>query len=149
LPNPLQDGDFTGQVEAEWILNEMKALVGGYAFETRAPDDTQLPRDTSGKTLPYIIVRFSQPFSSAQGRNIGREWGQPHLLSFTILVISGDADWTRQMMAKVMRTLLGQNASNTSSDIEATGGFSYGQGEAGSVPSRFELAQFFRMTINV
>lgn len=149
MSNPLQDGDFTGAVEVQWIMNELGPLVGGNAFETRAPDETSLPRDKNGKTLPYIVVRFAQPFISSVGRNIGREWGQPHILSFTVLVISGNSDWTRQMMAKAMRTLLGQNASNTSSDIQATGGFSYGVGESGSTPSRYELAQFFRTTINV
>lgn len=148
MPNDPIAGDFTGTAEVAWIMAELKALVHDHAYETRVPDGEELPRDPSGKVSPYIIARFSQPYGSAQGRNIGREWGQPHRMSFTVLVISGDADWTRALMAKVLTTLLGQNASLTSSDIEATGGTAFGQGDPGS-PSRFELAQFFRMTINV
>jgi len=144
---PLADGDFTGEVETEWILATLGAL--GNVYETEVSDAADLPR--SGNLVePYIVVRFAAPFASAVGRNIATgEQGQPHTLSFTVIVGSGTAEWTRKTMNRVNKALTGKLASNTSSPIKATGGLQYPTPAIGASPMRYQKAQFFRLDINV
>lgn len=141
----MEYGDFTGLVEAGAVMAELKDLFGGRVWETSVPDDVELARAPDGKVKPYCIVRFGSPFASSQGRSIALpEQDQPHVFTFSVLVISGNADWTRSGMAEVNRALVGKRLSANSTPVKATGGFSYGTKEAGSTPSRAELASFYR-----
>ncbi len=146
---PLEAGDFTGEVETAWIMATLKTHCDGRAWETQVPDDVDLPRLTDGGVRPYIIARFAEPYASTRGRNIASdEQGQPHIFSFTILVIGADAGSVRNAMTDVRRDLVGKHPSLTSTQLKATGGFAYPQADTGSRPTRFERAAFFRTTIN-
>lgn len=145
----MAEPDFTGEAEEDWIIGQLKTLAGGRVWETQVPDHVDLDRETDGGVKPYIVVRFAEPLSSAQGRNIGcGEQGQPQLLSFTVIVYSGDADSTKQTSRAHRRLLVGAKPSSLATPIKSSGGFGYAEGESESAPSRYSRATFYRTIIN-
>lgn len=141
--------DFTGEAEEDWILATLKTLAGGRVWETQVPDDVDLPRIPDGGVKPYIVVRFAEPLSSAQGRNIATgEQGQPQRLSFTVLVVGSDADSVKAVSRAHRRLLLGAQPSSLATPIKSSGGFAYSDSEAGSRPTRFNRATFYVTIIN-
>lgn len=145
----MAEPDFTGEAEEDWILETLGTLVGGRVWETQVPDDVDLERLTDGGVKPYIIVRFAEPSTSAQGRNIATgEQGQPQLLSFTVIVVGGDADSVKFTSRAQRRLLVGAQPSAGATPIKSSGGFAYSDSEAGSRPTRFKRSTFYRTIIN-
>ncbi len=141
--------DFTGEAEEDFILDTLRTLVGGRAWETQVPDDEELPRSEDGGVKPYIIVRFAEPLSVAQGRNIGSgEQGQPQQLSFTVIVCGDSADDVKEVSRAHRRLLVGAQPSPAATPIKSSGGFGYSNSEAESRPTRFSRATFYRTIIN-
>lgn len=142
-------GDFTGDEEEDWIIQQLKTLAGGRVWETQVPDDVDLERLTGGGVKPYIIVRFAEPSASAQGRNIATgEQGQPQLLSLTVIVVGGDADSVKHTSRAQRKLLVGAQPSSTATPLKSSGGFAYADAESGSSPSRFKRSTFYRTIIN-
>lgn len=146
---PLENGDFTGEVETAWVMSVLKELCGGRAWETFVPDKVDLAAETDGGVKPYLIARFAEPFESTQGRKMaGGEQEQPQIFQFTVSVFGNDADSVREAMLEVRRRLVGLRPSLTASQLRARGGFSYGNTDASARPTRFERGAFFRCIIN-
>ncbi|MEV5068956.1 hypothetical protein MRBLMI12_000513 [Microbacterium sp. LMI12-1-1.1] len=144
------EGDHLGTAEREWIMATLKPLCGGRVWKTAVPDGVTLGSEVDGTIPVYIIVRFARPLAIRSGRNIGTgEKGQPHQLSFTVLVVGGDADDVEATLTAATDLLEDARPSLTSNRIEARGGFGYGNTEAGSRPTRIEEAGFFRTVINI
>lgn len=141
--------DFTGDTECANIMDRISDLAGGRIWEIQVPDDKDLARETDGGVLPYAIVRFADPLALAQGRSIAAgEQQQPYRLSFTIIVISGDADSARTTLSAIKRRLIDFSPSDSANKIKAKGGFSYPNGDTTSRPTRFQKAAFFTFTWN-
>lgn len=141
--------DFTGEVEEDFVLDTLGGLVGGRVWETQVPDDVDLDRLTDGGVKPYIIVRFAEPLASGQGRNIASgEQGQPQVLTFTVIVVGGDANSVKRVSRKHRRLLVGTQPSPGATPIKSTGGFAFADSEAESRPTRFKRATFYRTIIN-
>lgn len=145
----MTEPDFTGEAEEDFVLAQLRTLAGGRVWETQVDDQEELERLTDGGVKPYIIVRFAEPLAVAQGRNIGDgEQGQPQSLSFTVIVIAGDADSVKETSRAHRRLLIGVRPSLRATPIKSTGGFGYSDSEAGSRPTRFKRATFYRTIIN-
>lgn len=146
----MAEPDFTGEVEEDFILTALKTLAGGRVWETQVDDEAELERLTDGGVKPYIIVRFAEPLASSQGRNVGSgEQGQPHLLSFTVIVVGPDADTVKSVSRAHRRLLGGVKPSSRATAIKLTGGFAYSESEAASAPTRFKRATFYRTIFNL
>jgi hypothetical protein len=145
----MSEPDFTGEVEEDFIIAQLKTLAGGRTWETQVPDDEELPRDEEGGVKPYIIIRFAEPLASPQGRNIGSgEQGQPQSLSFTVIVCGDNADAVKEVSRAHRRLLVGAIPSTRATPIKSSGGFGYSNSDAASRPTRYERATFYRVIIN-
>jgi hypothetical protein len=139
-----------GREERARIMTTLGTLAGGRVWKTAVPDHIGIPRDEDGKVVPYLVVKFSRPFSSTQGRSIaGGEKAQPHIMTFTVIAYAGDADSAEELIAEVQLRLVDLMASDSSTPIRSTGGFSFGESETGSKPTRFYEAGWFRTTLNL
>ena len=140
----------TGRSERDAIKSRLSSLVNGHVYKTAVPDSKALTRDSAGRVLPYIVLRYSTPKMSTVGRNIASgEQGQPHMITFTLIVESGDADWTEDVMDNATTKLVGWQPSETSGVIQARGGFDYDDSDTSSKPTRFGSTMFGRFYINV
>jgi hypothetical protein len=139
--------DFTGDTECANIMDRISDLAGSRIWEIQVPDDVDLARETDGGVLPYVIVRFADPLALSSGRSIAEgEQRQPQRLSFTIIVIGGDADSVRTSLTAVKRRLVDFSPSDSANKIKARGGFSYPNSDTASRPTRFQKAGFFSFT---
>ena len=125
-------------------------LAGGRVFKTKVPDDSELPRDSSGAVRPYVVVTFQSPFFSAQGRSVaGGEQKQPYIMPFMVTAFASDADAAEVLIDAVKVMLVGVQPTTGSGVIQLVGGRSYDLADSDSRPTRFASLAWFKVFVNL
>ena len=130
-------------------LAKMKTINAGRAFQGSVEDETIIPRDTSGRVLPYAVVDFGTPVKTARDRNLAnREKGQPHALPATISLIAGDFDAAQTLMAAYVDLLLDWAPSDSSDSWELKGGWGTRRNATDNTPSRYIEILYWETVVN-
>lgn len=138
-----------GLAERRATLARLKTLVGGRVWQGSVDDDVEIPRDTSDKVLPHIVVSFGAPVRSARDRNLANlDKGQPHILPASIACVAGDADAAQVVMAAVFDLLVDWAPSETSDMWESKNGYSASRDATANTPSRRISGIFLETVVN-
>lgn len=138
-----------GLFERRATLTRLKTLAGGRVWQGSIDDDVQIPRDSAGKVLPYIVVNFGAPVRSTRDRQIATgEKGQPHILPVNIACIAGDYDAAQEVMSAALNLLLDWAPSETADAFEAKGGYGTRRASTESSPTRYVEGLFLEGVFN-
>ncbi|MFT4258051.1 hypothetical protein [Microbacterium sp.] len=138
-----------GLEERRATLARLKTINGGRAFQGALSDDYEVPRDSSGRVLPHILVDFGAPIQTARDRCLAkREQGQPHVLPATLACVAGNADDAQALMAAAFDLLVDWSPSDTCDSYEAKGGFGSRRPATAAVPTRFAEGLYLEAVTN-
>lgn len=114
-----------------------------------APDAWDPPRDADERVLPYVVIDFGAPVRTQKERGLGLgEKGQPHILTANVACISGDADWSMDLMKAIFDLLVDWRPSDTSDPYDAQGGYGSQRTATERRPAQFIEGLFLQTTVN-
>lgn len=140
-----------GVAERRATIAKIETVPGlsGLVFRGAVPEGAEVPRDSSGRVLAHVVVDFTAPIQSVRDRALANgELGQPHLLGASIAIISGNIDWSEDVMKDVMHTLIDWAPSSSSDPWEAKGGYGSRRPATGNVPTRYIEGLFLECAVN-
>lgn len=126
-----------GTPERTAILDRARALLCGGRVYDDLPEAEQVPRDTTGEILPYIVITFSSPVPLNDSRLMAfGELNQGYMMGVQVDCWGPTRSIAGSTAGAARRVLLGFVPNEACDEIRTTGGAQFSMRAQGALPSR-------------
>lgn len=139
---------FTLEQVQDDILAYLDSQFSQEVIEQGFPDIASVPKDTDGKIIPYISVRFGDE-RQIGARAMSGAFDDDYRLPLTITAIAGDVKFARRLANKVSRVFIGKTFPWAGQVRKRGGGGMLSATESNSGTEAYAFPKSFDITVQL